>query len=419
SPVRDTIKYDRSGNRVTLVHNAGGPNFLSSYLFPSASNRLPWQRDSVAGGSTATARFYELDTLGAMTQEADSAGGGLQFFRGYQYDALGRLVGGAHASGGGTNTLYNECRWDASGRLAKPCDEFPLGFVGNNVVRTANGWFYVHAPGLDEPLLLVKRNINTWAIEADGLLQALTDGRGQLIAIADSLGEISATYAGSGYDQSTWKGAGLTSRAQTFSPRKWEAGSDWGGVQQFRNRGYDPGTGRWMQEDPIGVGGGVNLYQYNRGNPASFSDPFGLCPPCSDRDEGWANTSPGFLDPIMAVASIVTGGATTLLGRIGARSLTASAATAASSTYLDVTVGRSVANRATSATAASVERTLMENGFARQASRDERVLNFVKGGVKYTLGSRGNAGPMTLEMTMESISKKPLLKIRLEQLIEP
>jgi hypothetical protein len=47
-------------------------------------------------------------------------------------------------------------------------------------------------------------------------------------------------------------------------------------VQQFRHRAYDPGTGTWIQEDPLGVAGGVNVYQYNNGNPVSFSDAFGL-----------------------------------------------------------------------------------------------------------------------------------------------
>ncbi|MDZ4258371.1 MAG: RHS repeat-associated core domain-containing protein [Gemmatimonadales bacterium] len=52
------------------------------------------------------------------------------------------------------------------------------------------------------------------------------------------------------------------------------------GIQQFRNRAYDPATGTWIQEDPMGVAGGVNLYRFNNGNPVSFGDPLGLCPVC-------------------------------------------------------------------------------------------------------------------------------------------
>lgn len=29
---------------------------------------------------------------------------------------------------------------------------------------------------------------------------------------------------------------------------------------------------------PLGVAGGINLYQFNGNNPATFTDPFGLCP---------------------------------------------------------------------------------------------------------------------------------------------
>jgi uncharacterized protein RhaS with RHS repeats len=46
----------------------------------------------------------------------------------------------------------------------------------------------------------------------------------------------------------------------------------------FRNRFYDQQSGRWTQEDPIGVAGGVNLYQFNGNNPVTFTDPFGLDP---------------------------------------------------------------------------------------------------------------------------------------------
>jgi RHS repeat-associated protein len=45
-----------------------------------------------------------------------------------------------------------------------------------------------------------------------------------------------------------------------------------------RNRTYDPMTGRFTQEDPIGLGGGANLYGFAAGDPVNFSDPFGLCP---------------------------------------------------------------------------------------------------------------------------------------------
>ena len=35
---------------------------------------------------------------------------------------------------------------------------------------------------------------------------------------------------------------------------------------------------RFTQEDPIGFGGGINLYGFAEGDPVNFSDPFGLCP---------------------------------------------------------------------------------------------------------------------------------------------
>jgi uncharacterized protein RhaS with RHS repeats len=43
---------------------------------------------------------------------------------------------------------------------------------------------------------------------------------------------------------------------------------------------YDPATGRFTQEDPIGLAGGLNLYGFANSNPLSYSDPFGLCPTC-------------------------------------------------------------------------------------------------------------------------------------------
>ncbi|HXO83932.1 MAG TPA: RHS repeat-associated core domain-containing protein [Gemmatimonadales bacterium] len=57
---------------------------------------------------------------------------------------------------------------------------------------------------------------------------------------------------------------------------------DQNGLQFMRNRYYDPGTGRFTQEDPIGLAGGLNLYGFASGDPVNFSDPFGLCPNCRE-----------------------------------------------------------------------------------------------------------------------------------------
>ena len=57
------------------------------------------------------------------------------------------------------------------------------------------------------------------------------------------------------------------------------------GFQYRRNRYYDAATGRFTQEDPIGLAGGMNLYGFAGGDPVNFSDPFGLC-----TIEDWADS---------------------------------------------------------------------------------------------------------------------------------
>ena len=65
-----------------------------------------------------------------------------------------------------------------------------------------------------------------------------------------------------------------------------EGQRDAGGTMYMRNRYYDPATGQFTQTDPIGIAGGLNSYGFANGDPVTYSDPYGLCPPCGP-DEYW------------------------------------------------------------------------------------------------------------------------------------
>jgi RHS repeat-associated protein len=52
------------------------------------------------------------------------------------------------------------------------------------------------------------------------------------------------------------------------------------GVHYNYFRDYEPGTGRYVQSDPIGLRGGISTYGYALGNPLMYSDPSGLVSVC-------------------------------------------------------------------------------------------------------------------------------------------
>ena len=84
---------------------------------------------------------------------------------------------------------------------------------------------------------------------------------------------------------------------------------DASGLEYKRNRVYDPTTGRFTQEDPSGLAGGLNAYGFTSGDPVNFSDPFGLCrqpgdPDCNPIERGIA----AFNAAVGSVADRLSGG---------------------------------------------------------------------------------------------------------------
>lgn len=76
-----------------------------------------------------------------------------------------------------------------------------------------------------------------------------------------------------------------------FTGRHFEPES---GLYYYRNRSYDPMSGRFMTKDPKGISAGdVNLYRYVRNRPLSSTDPLGLVELPGDYGASTLNTDQG------------------------------------------------------------------------------------------------------------------------------
>jgi RHS repeat-associated protein len=91
----------------------------------------------------------------------------------------------------------------------------------------------------------------------------------------------------------------LSRRSSAVGPLSWMGSliqnkRDLTGQLYMRNRYYDPQTGRFTQEDPIGLAGGLNAYGFANGDPVSYSDPYGLSPDACDPPRTPCETTPLF-----------------------------------------------------------------------------------------------------------------------------
>jgi len=241
--------YDATGNRI-----ATGGTWARSLLPPSVlSSNYDQSNEQLAFGQVA----QTFDANGNLITQTDANGTTT-----YTWDARNRLVG---INGPSVSATF---AYDALGRrISKTINGMTTAFLYNglDIVQEsgANGdAAYLRTLAIDEALVRTDGN---------GSFSYLADTLGSTVALADSTGAVPTTYTYAPFGE-TWVSGLPSSNVFQLTGRE----NDGIGLYYYRARMYGPAQGRFLQEDPMGLAGGVNLYVYVGNSPLMNTDPLGL-----------------------------------------------------------------------------------------------------------------------------------------------
>jgi RHS repeat-associated protein len=141
---------------------------------------------------------------------------------------------------------------------------------------------FLEGPGLDEIY---------GKLASTGATSYLRDALGSTIAVSNSSAATTSSYAYSSYGSTVI--TGTADSPFQYTARENDAASN---LYYYRARYYSPQLGRFISEDPIGLNGGINAYEYASGNPIDLRDPLGLWTIGDPISDQWFDYSVGVAD---------------------------------------------------------------------------------------------------------------------------
>ena len=229
------------GNRQSETRNAGTMPYVYSppnWLYQKGSETRPrTPNGNTASTSTASFTYDGFNRLATSQTAAETTT--------YIYNALGERIKKINQNG--LSTVFH---YGPNGELLYERD------------ASGNTKAYVWLDG--RPLARIDNDaqIVYYHVDRLGTPQAMTDTAGATVwkAVYEPFGMVNVTvntvennlrFPGQYYDRET-------------------------GLHYNYFRDYDPTTGRYIEADPIGLNGGLNIYGYANQNPLTFIDPLGL-----------------------------------------------------------------------------------------------------------------------------------------------
>jgi RHS repeat-associated protein len=205
-----------------------------------------------------------LDYNGNTSTKTDSNG-----ITNYSWDFENRLTSVTLPGSGGT--VY--FKYDPFGRRVYKSSSSATSiyaYDGDNLIEEANAVGsviarYAQTQHVDEPLAMLRAGTTSYY---------QTDGLGSISSLSSTAGSLAQTYTFDSFGNQTASSGSLTNPFR-YTGRELDSETT---LYYMRARYFDPATGRFLSEDPLGFRASENFYVYVENDPADRIDPSGLDP---------------------------------------------------------------------------------------------------------------------------------------------